>query len=113
MVKNWKHAVDNSKVFGALLADLFNAFDYVCHDCKIKCLWASIFSCKSQYKTIFKNANREQRMVSPKAYGKKLYLDFHKHRSWFHFCLTFFCYLFLNTEIYYFTYYVDGATLLT
>ena len=37
---------------------------------------------------IFKNANREQRMVSPIAYGKKLYLEIHKDQSWIHFFLT-------------------------
>ena len=32
MIENWKHAVDSSKVFGTLLADLSKAFDRVCHD---------------------------------------------------------------------------------
>ena len=32
MLEKWKHAVDNKKVFGALLTDLSKAFDYICHD---------------------------------------------------------------------------------
>ena len=32
MTEKWKHAVDNGKVFGALLTDLSKAFDCVCHD---------------------------------------------------------------------------------
>ena len=32
MIGKWKHAVDNSKVFGALLTDLSKAFDCVWHD---------------------------------------------------------------------------------
>ena len=32
MIEKWKHAVDNSKVFGALLTDLSKAFDCVWHD---------------------------------------------------------------------------------
>ena len=30
--EHWKHAVSNSKVFGALFTDLSKAFDCVCHD---------------------------------------------------------------------------------
>ena len=30
-IENWKHAVNNSKVFGALLTDLSKTFDCVCH----------------------------------------------------------------------------------
>ena len=32
MLEKWKHAVDNKKVFGALLTDLSKAFDCICHD---------------------------------------------------------------------------------
>ena len=32
MIEKWKHAVDNGKVFRALLTDSSKAFDYVCHD---------------------------------------------------------------------------------
>ena len=32
MIDKWKKAVDNNKVFGALLADLSKAFDCICHD---------------------------------------------------------------------------------
>ena len=32
MLEKWKHAVDNNKVFGALLTDLSKAFDCISHD---------------------------------------------------------------------------------
>ena len=32
MIDKWKKAVDNTKVFGALLTDLSKAFDCICHD---------------------------------------------------------------------------------
>ena len=32
MLQKWKSAVDNKKVFGALLTDLSKAFDYLSHD---------------------------------------------------------------------------------
>ena len=32
MIDKWKKAVDNNKVFGALLTDLPKAFDCICHD---------------------------------------------------------------------------------
>ena len=32
MIEKWKNAVDNKKVFGALLTDLSKAFDCICHD---------------------------------------------------------------------------------
>ena len=65
MMDKWKKAVDNNKVFGALLTDLSKAFDCICHDLlcsKFECLW-SVFSCfknntglSSKWKT--KNQNR-------------------------------------------------------
>ena len=32
MIQKWKKAVDNKKVFGALLTDLSKAFDCISHD---------------------------------------------------------------------------------
>ena len=32
MIDKWKKAVDNNKVFGALLTDLSKAFDFMCQD---------------------------------------------------------------------------------
>ena len=32
MIDKWKKAVDNHKVFGAILTDLLKAFDCICHD---------------------------------------------------------------------------------
>ena len=92
MIEKWKHAVDNSKVFGALLTDLSKAFECVWHDLLTEKLNAYDFL-PSDLKLVhnyFNNANREQRMVSPIAYGKKLYLEFHKDRSCVHFRLIYF-----------------------
>ena len=36
MIGKWKKAVDNNKVFGAILTDLSKAFDCVCHDLKLQ-----------------------------------------------------------------------------
>ena len=32
MIDKWKKAVDNNKIFGAVLIDLSKAFDCICHD---------------------------------------------------------------------------------
>ena len=32
MLEKWKNAVDNKKIFGALLTDLSKAFDCICHE---------------------------------------------------------------------------------
>ena len=32
MIDGWKKALDNNKVFGAILTDLLKAFDCICHD---------------------------------------------------------------------------------
>ena len=44
MIENWKHAVDNGEVFGALLTNLSKAFDCICHDLSIAKLNAYSFS---------------------------------------------------------------------
>ena len=36
MLEKWKPAVDNKRVFGALLTDLSKAFDCISHDSKTK-----------------------------------------------------------------------------
>ena len=40
MIDKWKKAVDNNKVFGAILTDLSKAFDCICHDLLIAKLHA-------------------------------------------------------------------------
>ena len=32
MIDKWEKAVDNNKLFGAILTDLSKAFDCICHD---------------------------------------------------------------------------------
>ena len=83
MTENWKHAVDNSEIFRALLIDLSKAFDCVCHDLLIAKVNSYGFSLSALklVQIYLQNAKREQRMVSPIAYGKKLHLEFHKDRS--------------------------------
>ena len=40
MIGKWKKAVDNNKVFGAILTDLSKAFDCICHDLLVSKLHA-------------------------------------------------------------------------
>ena len=40
MIDKWKKAVDNNKVFGAILTDLSKAFDCICHDLLVSKLHA-------------------------------------------------------------------------
>ena len=45
MIDKWKKAVDNNKIFGAVLTDFSKAFDCICHDlliAKLNALWIII-----------------------------------------------------------------------
>ena len=58
MIEKWKHAVDNDKVFGALLTDLSKAFDCVCHDlltARLNAYGLSLSALKLSSKTQKKN----------------------------------------------------------
>ena len=44
MLEEWKSAIDNRKMFGALITDLSKAFDYLSHDLLIANLNAFGFS---------------------------------------------------------------------
>ena len=90
MLEKWKHAVDNKKVFGALLTDLSKAFDCICHDlliAKLNAYGLSLLALKLVHSYL---QNRKQRMVLPVANGKKFSQEFHKDRSWVHSYLTYF-----------------------
>ena len=89
MLEKWKHVVDNKKVFGALLTDLSKAFDCICHDLLIAKLNAYGLSLPA-LKLVHKTANKEQRMVLPKAYGTKFSQEFHKDQSRVHSYLRYF-----------------------
>ena len=40
MIDNWKKAVNKNKIFKALLTDLSNKFDCICHDLRVAKLYA-------------------------------------------------------------------------
>ena len=61
MVDKWKKAVDNHKVFGAVLTDLSKAFDCICHDLLIAKLNAYGLSLSSLKPISNDLQNRKQR----------------------------------------------------
>ena len=90
MLEKWKHAVDNKKVFGALLTDLSKAFNCICHDlliAKLNAYGLSLPALKLVYNYL---QNRKQRPKNGTAYGKKFSQEYHKDRSWVHSYLTYF-----------------------
>ena len=83
MIEKWKHAVDNGKVFGALLTDSSKAFDYVCHDLLIVKLnaYGLLLSALKLVHSYLQKRKQKKRMISLIAYGKKSYLELHKDQS--------------------------------
>ena len=68
MIENWRKCQDKSDSFGALLADLLKAFDYLLHDLLIAKLYAYCFDMKS-VKLIYSYPNdRKQRVKKEHAY---------------------------------------------
>ena len=90
MLEKWKRAVDNNKVFGALLSDLSKAFVCISHDLLIAKLNAYGLSLSALSLSTFKIANKEQKSGHPIAFGKKLFQVFHKDQFRDHFCLIYF-----------------------
>ena len=61
MIGKWKKAVDNNKVFGAILTDLSKAFDCICHDLLVAKLHAYGLSLPALKMTQDNLLNRKQR----------------------------------------------------
>ena len=113
MIEKWKHTVDNSKVFKALLIDLSKTFDWVCHDlliAKLNAYGLSLSALKlvhnylQKRKQITKNGiacNLWEEIVFGVPQGSILGpLLFN----------IFLCDLFLSSESSYFTNYADDTT---
>ena len=69
MLEKWKHAVNNKKVFGALLTDLLKAFNCICHDlliAKLNAYGLSLPALKLVHNYL---QNRKQRTKNGTAYS--------------------------------------------
>ena len=64
MTEKWKHAVDNGKVFGALLTDLSKAFDCVCHDPLIAMDYLSLSTLKVVHSYLQKRKQRTKNGIT-------------------------------------------------
>ena len=72
MLEKWKHAVDNKKVFGALLTDLSKAFDCICHElliAKLNAYGLSLPALKLVHNYLQNRKHRKKKGTI--AYGKK------------------------------------------
>ena len=107
MLEKWKHAVDNKKVFGALLTDLSKAFDCICHDlliAKLNAYGLSLPALKLVHNYL---RNRKQRTKNGTAYSlwEKFFSGVPQGSI-----LGPLCDLFLTIEGNYFTNYADDTT---
>ena len=57
MIDKWKKAVDNHKVFGAVLTDLSKKFDCICHDLLIE-KWNAFTCLKIDYRLLSKSKTK-------------------------------------------------------
>ena len=69
MLEKWENAVDNGKIFGALLTDLSKAFDSLSHDLLIAKLNAYGFSLPALKLVHSCLSNRKQHTKTNNAYG--------------------------------------------
>ena len=78
MFEKWKSAIDNRKMFGALLIDLSKAFDCLYHDLLIAKLNPQGFSIAALRLVQNYLSNRKQRTKKTliSAVGKKSYLGY-------------------------------------
>ena len=77
MLEKWKGAVDDKKVFGALLTDLFKVFDVIAHELIIAKLNANGSSLPA-LKLIHLTSNKELRLIMISVHGKRFYLEYLK-----------------------------------
>ena len=76
MLEKWKRSVDNSKMFGALLTDLSNAFDCLDHELLIAKLNAYGFSLTTLKLVHNYSSNRKQRTKINSTYSSLLEIIF-------------------------------------
>ena len=80
MLEKWKSAVDNKKVFGALLTDFSKAFDCLSQELLIAKLNACGFSMAALrlVQNYLSNRNKGLRSIQKIALGKKFCLEFYR-----------------------------------
>ena len=114
MTENWKHAVDNSEIFRALLIDLSKAFDCVCHDlliAKVNSYGLSLSALKLVQIYLQKRKKRTKNGITY-SLREKIASGVPQGSFLIPFLFNIFlCDLFLSTESNYFTNYVDDTTL--
>ena len=113
MFEKWKHAVNNKKVSGALLTDLYKAFDCICHNlliAKLNAYGLSLPALKLVHNYL---QNHKQRTKNGTAYRlwEETFLGVSQGSILGPLLFNIFlCYLFLTIEGNYFTNYADDTT---
>ena len=113
MLEKWKRAVDNNKVFGALLTDLSEAFDCISHDlliAKLNAYGLSLSTLKLVHSYL---QNRKQRTKIGSSYSlwEKIVSGVPQGSILGSLLFNIFlCDFFLSIEINYFTNYADDTT---
>ena len=113
MIDKWKKAVDNNKVFGAILTDLSKAFDCICHDLLVAKLHAYGLSLPALKMIQDYLLNRKQRTKVGSSYSSWENIISGVPQGSIlgpHFFNIFLCDLFLEHEECCFTNYADDTT---
>ena len=115
MLEKWKRAVDNNKVFGALLTDLSKAFDCISHDwliAKLNAYGLSLFALKLVH-SYLQNRKQRTKIGSSHSLWKEIVSGVPRISGSLLGPLLlniFLCDLFLSIENNYFTNYADDTT---